>query len=66
MFIVFYVYKQSMKPGEKQQTNHLQYFFSLKYTHPQHEPWSGSSACQTILAVGVGVPEMWELSWQEK
>lgn len=28
MFIVFYVFKQSLKPGEKQQTNLLIFFFS--------------------------------------
>lgn len=32
MFIVFYVFKQSLKPGEKQQTNLLIFFF-LKYIH---------------------------------
>lgn len=53
MFIVFYVYKQSMKPGEKQQTNHFQYFF-FPWNTPTHSRSDGPChGCGCSWNVGI-------------
>lgn len=54
MFIVFYVYKQSMKPGEKQQTNHLQDFFS-----PSNTPTHSTSPGPAARRVRQSLPWVW-------
>lgn len=60
MFIVFYVYKQSVKPGEKQQN----YFFSPNTPTVACEPWSGSPTSRIVLTAGGSARR--ELPWQKK